>query len=67
MPPIGDVLANTITEQRKYQLEVQLEALPQGCDKLVVFVDGGTKGYHVIDVAGGTIQVDLIKGVVPIP
>jgi len=65
LPPIGDVLANTITdEQGKYQFKVQLENLPQGCDKLVVFVDGGIKGYHVIDVARGTIQVDLIKGTV---
>jgi len=43
LPPIGDTITD---EQGKYQFEVQLENLPQGCDKLMVFVDGGIKGYY---------------------
>jgi len=66
LPPVGDITATTITEEGprkwgKYQFEDQLDTLPQGCDKLVVFVDSGTEGYQVVEVAPGMIQVDLTK------
>ncbi len=62
LPPIGDVIATTVTdEQGEYRFEVQFETLPQDCDKLVVFVDSGTEGYRAVDVAPGTIRVNLTR------
>ena len=62
LPPIGDVIATTVTdEQGEYQFEVQFETLPQDCDKLVVFIDSGTEGYRVVDVAPGMIQINLTR------
>ena len=63
LPPIGEVIATVVTdEQGRYQFEVQFETLPQDGDKLVVFVDTGTEGYQVINVAPGTIEVNLVRG-----
>ena len=68
LSPIGNPVATTVTDkQGKYQFEVQIKTLPQGCDKLVVFVDSGSKGYQVINVASGMMQVDLIKRSIPLP
>jgi len=62
LPPIGDVIATTVTdEQGEYRFEVRFETLPQGCDKLVVFIDSGTEGYRVVDVTPGATQVNLTR------
>lgn len=67
LPPVGDIIATTVAEEKmpkkrgNYHFEVQLDTLPQGCNKLVVFVDSGTEGYRVVEVVPGAIQVDLTK------
>jgi len=71
LPPTGHVIGSDITtEEGKYRIEVGTDLLQKlvelGYDKLVVFVASGVGGWKVIDLAGGTIEVDLVTGA-PVP
>jgi len=67
LPPTGHVIGSDITtEQGEYQIEVNAglfqRLMELDYNKLVVFVAPGVGGFEVIDLAEGTIEVDLVTG-----